>query len=101
MAREVINIIERTNIICIFREITLDSSMLSHYVRRVLVLKMRLTREEKGKKDARAGATYLLEDRITLISNAFSDSWLYKHDQVSMYRIVMVGLDGWTGKQIA
>jgi hypothetical protein len=50
MAREVINIIERTNIIFIFREITLDSSMLSHYVRRVLVLKMRLTREEKEKK---------------------------------------------------
>ena len=50
MAREVINIIERTNIIFIFREITLDSSMLSHSVRRVFVLKMRLTREEKEKK---------------------------------------------------
>jgi hypothetical protein len=50
MAREVINIIERTNIIFIFREIILDSSMLSHSVRRVFVLKMRLTREEKGKK---------------------------------------------------
>ena len=51
MAREVINIIERRNIIFIFREITLDySSMLSHSVRRDFVLKMRLTREEKEKK---------------------------------------------------
>jgi hypothetical protein len=91
MAREVINIIERTNIIFIFMEITLDSSMLSHYVRRVLVLKKRLTREEKGKKDARAGATYLLEGYINMI----------KFRCLSSYRIVMVGLDGWTGKQIA
>jgi hypothetical protein len=50
MAREVINIIERTNIVFLFREITLDSSMLAHSVCRVFVLKMRLTREEKETK---------------------------------------------------
>jgi len=82
MAREVINIIERTNIIFIFMEITLDSSMLSHYVRRVLVLKMRLTREEKGKKRCSCWS-YLLT------------GGLYKHDQVSMF-IFLSNCYGWT-----
>ena len=94
MAREVINIIERRNIIFIFREITLDSCMLSHSVRRDFVLKIRLTREEK-EKDPRAGATYLLEDKITLISNAHSDSLFNKHDQVSMF-IFSSNCYGWT-----
>ena len=75
MARKVINNIERTNITFIFREITLDSSMLSHSVRRDFVLKMRLTREEKEKK-------ILVLELLTY--------W--------RIRIVMVGLDGWTGK---
>ena len=71
--------------------------MLSHSDRRVFVLKMRLTRgKKKEKKDPRAEATYLLEDRITLISNAFSDSLLYKHDQVSMFIIFSSNCYGWT-----
>ena len=87
MAREVINIIERTNIIFIFMEITLDSSMLSHYVRRVLVFRSKLAvwcllKKRLGKKRCSCWS-YLLT------------GGLYKHDQVSMF-IFLSNCYGWT-----
>ena len=90
MARKVINNIERTNKTFIFREITLDSSML--LCSQSFRIKKATTTRRKGKKDPRAGATYLQHFNIQRILR------FLKFRCLSSHRIVMVGLYGWTGK---